>query len=565
MKTFCNPVNMIYRFLRSERKAVQPCREGSDPALVYWRGRYILATSKTSGIHWSDDLATWHFVPSALLPSEGYGPDLWVKDDDLYYVNGAPDGVVFRAVDPERDRWEAVGKIGYRPDPKIFVDRDDRIYLYYGSAVNRPLNAVELRTTDFTPCGPVVSLNAPDAARHGWERSGENNQFSDHALDVLGIRHPDLPDYRLESYNEGAWLTEHNGKYYLQNSLPATEFNIYCDAISVGDTPLGPFVFQPDNPLSLKPGGFITGAGHSCTFTDRYDNYFHVSTMRISRHHIYERRIGLFPAGFHADGTMFCHTRFGDWPHFVPERKLAAAEDTFTGWVLLSYGAAVEASSFEPGHEPELAVNENIRDYWAAVTSDPAPALTLALGFRAEIRALQLDIAEHGCRACSDGNPDGCARFVVESSDDGNEWHTLWDMGANIEDKTHFYRAAAPVRASWLRLRILSIANGGTAALSGVRVFGSAPLPVPSVPAGIKIQRRKNDPTIADIAWAMPDGAIGVNALWGLLPDRLHHCWQTLGVESLVLPSLDAGLEYFVALEAFGPGGIAPISEPVKI
>ena len=49
MKSYCNPVNMIYRFMRAERRATQPCREGSDPALVRWRGRYLLATSKTSG------------------------------------------------------------------------------------------------------------------------------------------------------------------------------------------------------------------------------------------------------------------------------------------------------------------------------------------------------------------------------------------------------------------------------------------------------------------------------------------------------------------------------------
>lgn len=566
MKSYCNPVNMIYRFMRAERRATQPCREGSDPALVRWRGRYLLATSKTSGLHWSEDLCDWHFLPSAVLPAEGYGPDLWVRDGELYYVNGAPGGEIFRAADIDSDRWEKVGQIGYLPDPKIFIDRDDRTWLYWGSAVNAPLQAVELNSKTFTPAGEPVHLNAPDPENHGWERSGENNLPVDNALETLGISHPDVPNYYPETYNEGAWMTCHDGIYYLQNSIPATEFNIYCDAISTGPSPSGPFEFQADNPLSLKPGGYINGAGHSCTFTDRYGNAFHVSTMRITRHHIYERRIGIFPAGFYPDGVMYCQTRFGDWPHWIPEAQLETPADLFTGWMLLSYRAETTASSSEPGFEPELAVDENIRTYWAASADDPCPELSLNLGDAAEIRAIQINFAEHHCQCSADELPQGCARFTVDVSDDGRSWHSIWDQRENREDKTHCYhQPAAPVRAQRLRVRIFAMGNGGRAALSGVRVFGSASTPIPAAPAEIKVQRRKSDPTIADISWRMPANAIGVNVLWGLSPDRLHHCWQTLDARSLMLTSLNANLRYFVALEAFGPGGVAERSPAVKI
>ena len=173
-------------------------------------------------------------------------------------------------------------------------------------------------------------------------------------------------------------MTKHNGKYYLQNSTPATEFNIYSDSISVGENPLGPFEFQKDNPFSLKPGGFITGAGHSCSFEDKYGNLFHMSTMRISRHFIYERRIGLFPAGFYDDGTMFCRTRFGDYPHVVPERKLHSVGryvQRLDAAIVIAVISSLPAK--KPVTKANFAVDENIRTYWAAEVSDPRPQLTL--------------------------------------------------------------------------------------------------------------------------------------------------------------------------------------------
>ena len=51
----------------------------------------------------------------------------------------------------------------------------------------------------------------------------------------------------------------------------------------------------------------MTGAGHGSTIADKYGNYWHASTMRISVNHDFERRVGLFPAGFDADGVLYCN------------------------------------------------------------------------------------------------------------------------------------------------------------------------------------------------------------------------------------------------------------------
>jgi hypothetical protein len=566
MKSYCNPININYRFLQPDRGATESCREGSDPAVISFQGRYFLATSKTSGLHWSDDLMEWHFIPSKVLPAEGYGPDFWIKNGNLYYVNGMCEGEIFRAIDIFQDRWEVVGQIGRLPDPKIYADDTGRIFLFYGSEVLAPLIVVELDPAAYKPISKEISLNAPDPTRHGWDRAGENNEPRPDTLNVLGINHPCYENYRPKTWNEGAWMTKHNGKYYLQNSTPGTEFNIYSDSISMGESPLGPFEFQKDNPFSLKPGGFITGAGHSCTFEDRYGNLFHISTMRISHHFVYERRIGMFPAGFYDDGTMFCRTRFGDYPHFIPERKLHWSDDTFCGWMLQSYRSKIMASSEDPGYEVAYAVDENIRTYWAANVSDSKPQLTLDLEVPTEIHALQINFAEHHCRAYADADPRGCAQFIVEVSDNADQWRTLLDMSKNSEDKTHIYTILdKPCYARYLRLTILAVANGGVPAISGIRIFGNAPVKTPATPTAVQVKRRMDDPMTADIFWKLPSGAFGVNVLWGLSPDRLHHCWQVLDAEKLALTSLDASMSYYIAVEAFGRGGVSRISEPVRI
>lgn len=80
--------------------------------------------------------------------------------------------------------------------------------------------------------------------KHGWERFGMNND------DTTTLR----------PFTEGAYMTKHDGKYYLQYGAPGTEFKIYADGVYVGDSPLGPFTYQPHNPMSYKPGGFVQGA-----------------------------------------------------------------------------------------------------------------------------------------------------------------------------------------------------------------------------------------------------------------------------------------------------------------
>ena len=113
---------------------------------------------------------------------------------------------------------------------------------------------------------------------------------------------------------EGAFMSKINGKYYLQYAAPATEVPTYGNGVYIGETPMGPFVYQQHNPMSSKLGGFITDAGHGSTIQDAYGNWWHAASMRISVNASFERRVGLFPAGVDEDGILYCNQNYADWP-----------------------------------------------------------------------------------------------------------------------------------------------------------------------------------------------------------------------------------------------------------
>jgi len=132
---------------------------------------------------------------------------------------------------------------------------------------------------------------------------------------------------------EGAWLTKHCSKYYMQYAAPGTEFNIYGDGVYTSNAPLGPYTYALNNPVSYKPGGFMNGAGHGSTVLGPQETYWHFGTMAQSFNINWERRICIFPTFFDEDGLMYTDTYFGDYPHLAP--SIPIKQGQFAGWMLL--------------------------------------------------------------------------------------------------------------------------------------------------------------------------------------------------------------------------------------
>jgi hypothetical protein len=534
--TICNPVNLSYRFCLDAPSR----REAADPTMVVYKNEYYLFASKSGGYFHSTDLIHWDLITTKDLPLEDYAPTAVVMHDTLYFMvsHGSP-LTIYKTADPKSGKWEvanAAFPIGMT-DPDLFVDDDGRLYFYYGCSNVNPIYGVELDTKTLNPIGKPAELFNSDKKNYGWERKGDYN------------------DQEENPWIEGAWMTKHNGKYYLQYAGPGTEFKSYSDGVYVSGKPLGPFKLGENNPVSYKPEGFIAGAGHSSTFQDKYGNDWHVSTMTISQKHMFERRLGLFPTFFDKDGVFYVYTGFGDFPFKVPTKKIAGPEELFPDWMLLSYNKPVEVSSELPDHPKKYAADENIRNYWSARTGDKGEWICLDLQKACTVNAVQIDYAENETNLFG-RNPDIYYQYLLECSNDNKAWKTLADKTQNKTDVPHDYvELKKPVKARYIRLTNYRVPSG-TFALAGLRVFGNGGGKVPSGVKNVKLSRSADDGCVVKLNWEKAPDAVGYNIRYGIAKDKLYQNYQVFGVDSLTIRSLNSHQTYYFTVDAFNENGI---------
>ena len=282
--------------------------------------------------------------------------------------------------DPKSGVWKAIPSILHDlQDPDLFIDDDGQAYIFWGSSNLYPLRGRKLNKNNrFLIEGEIVELLKLDMDKHGWERFGENHS-----------------DTILRGYLEGAWLTKHNGIYYLQYAAPGTEFNVYADGVYMADHPLGPYTYAPNNPISYKPGGFMNGAGHGSTVLGPGNHYWHFGSMSLSSVVNWERRLCMYQAFFDKDNLMWCDTRFGDYPHYAPGE--GGRQGEFTGWMLLSYKKMAIASSYQDSYHPNSVTDENAKTYWLAQYNTQNQWLQVDLETVSTVYALQ-KIGRATCR-----------------------------------------------------------------------------------------------------------------------------------------------------------------------
>jgi hypothetical protein len=575
-RVVCNPVDLPYRYqqikpLFAGSRMVH--REGADPSVVRYRDRYFMFVSMSRGFFHSEDLVTWAYQPTESLPALDYAPDVRVVDDRLIICasRNLRKGPFFESADPLADDFTLVTKGTFRFfDPNVFQDDDGQVYLYQGCSATQPITVSKLDRNTFARVGDSVQLLAADTSTRGWERTGEdfvapepNNLFEK----ALGDR----------PFVEGSWMTKHGDTYYLQYGAPGTQWNTYADGYATSKSPMGPFEYSRHSPFSSKPGGFIPGAGHGSTFQDIHGNWWHTATMRISVNNMFERRVGLFPAGFDDDGVLFCNQNFGDYPMNIPAGRFDPWGDAFAGWMLQSYRKAVETSSSAVGHPGELAVNEDIRSWWVAGSSNPGEWLTVDLGSVRTVHALQVnhgddEAATRAPRRASTGMVGGVMRAIypelhptevlVEASVDGEVWVVVDDTRGTGADAPHrFVVLPDAVEARYVRITGGAMPFGGPLTISGLRVFGTRD---GEPPAAVVPTANRVDPLSAEVEWAPVEGAQGYNVRYGIAPDALYHSWLIYDQASLRIPTLNAGMDYWIAVDSFGETGITA-GRPVQV
>lgn len=594
MKTICNPLDLSYRYQQicENGKAVS-FREGADPTLIRFQDRYYLFVSMSAGFWYSDNLADWKFHSDPDLLIYDYAPDVRQIGPYLYFCASrrGRNCPILRTKDPLHEPFEEVSAPFAFWDPDLFQDDDGRVYLYWGCGNTDPIYGVEMDPETMTPVGEKRELIFPQEKALGYERPGENGIVEPKEKSPLyqmlhRFENPETGELELpenlpagggftreklkkmyasfgKPYIEGAFMTKHAGRYYLQYACPATEYNTYSDGVYVGEHPLGPFVLQRDNPFSSKPGGFITGAGHGSTIKDAYGNWWHASTMRISVNHAMERRVGLFPAGFSEDGTLYCSQAFGDYPLEIPDHRMSP-EKIGPKWMLLNYHSPVLVSSTEEGSDPARAVDEDIRTWWSAGTALSGEWIVTDLAGEKDVRAVQISFADEDLSLPfpkeSYGDDRGVRRiecsekpshFLLEESRDGIHWNRIEEVYRECANA--YFEIPEGIRTRYLRLTAQSLPYGQRLRVSGFRVFGNGEGEKPARAEAGAVRTGALD---ARVYWKKDAHATGHCVYYGIRKDHLFHSWMVYGASEVTLSTLLRGEAYFVRVDSFNENGI---------
>lgn len=568
-ETYCNPLDIDYSYMSHYRASHDVSyRSGADPAVVNYKGKYYLFVTRSHGYWVSDDLSNWKFIrPQSWYFKGSNAPAAAVyKNKIIAYGDPSGRGTIIETDNPELGDWKTNFAVLNLPngiqDPDLFVDDDGRVYLYEESSNKWPIRVVELDTANyFIPRGEEKDLFTLHPDKHGWERFGQN-----HTSDI-------------DPYIEGPWMVKHNGTYYLEFGAPGTQWNVYADGVYTSKSPMGPFTYAPYNPVSYKPGGFLTGSGHGSTVKDNIGNYWHFATMAISVNYKFERRIGMYPAGFEDDGQMYVNTAYGDYPHYLDLSKARSHKKRFTGWMLLSYNKPVTTNSplvkkdinvvdeSEEGYMQEQIKDfsierindENIRSYWVSEANNDSIYVQVDLQKPMEVKALQINFQDFNSDIF--GRPDTLRQqFEIKASLDGKSWKTIADYSENTRDMPHAYiELNEGVRARYIRYDHKYLTNNYLA-ISEFRVFGKGEGPKPKTPKDFQVERQE-DRRNANLSWKKVKGATGYVLYWGIEKDKLNLSVLMYDEPNYELRALHTDQDYYYQVEAFNENGISEKSE----
>ena len=565
--TFCNPMNLDYGwgcFQKREKKA----RTAADPVIVLFKDKYYLFTTMDiGGYRVSDDLITWkdvYFNPeihaSALDIDHYVAPAVAADDNYVYFINFTRDRSkkkvdVIRSADPENGKWEKCGEVRRMADPCLFID-DERFYFYYGLGAEQSTTFFEVNPETFEEIEGTKKvlreyITDVKECTSGYH-FGRRELYDEIDASAWMGKFQKIP------CPEGAWIVKNNDKYYLQYATPGTICNWYCDIVMESDSANGGFIEQPYNPVSLKVGGFIGGAGHSCVFKDKYGNWWQATSMWIGNHDEFERRIGLFPVSFDAKGRMRTHTVLGDYPMLLPQKKFEPQDISAFGWMLQSFNKACMASSSLSGFEPEKAADENLRTWWSAESGNAGEHFVMNFGKKVQINSVQINFAEQDINPEAPKETDYHA-YKLYTSNDGHTWKLLADKSGNKTAVPHEYlELSKPVEASYMKVENVHTPKEGKFALLDLRVFGSGYSDKPGQVKELSVKRNQEDGRYASIAWNKAFGADGYLVRFGYQPDFLNQCIQVKGNETteLLLHILTKGVKYYYRVDTYNDSGI---------
>ena len=422
----------------------------ADPSLCCVDGQFwIYATTDCYGweagpfVAWkSQDLVQWSFrglIYPEIAGQRNWAPSSLVKRHGKYYLFFSKQLQIHVAVadSPEGPFRDALGgqplvAAGFRPtqsiDSEVLIDDDGQAYLYWGGG---PTYVVKLK---------------PDLL----------------ALDGEPVR---IPTNEKFGYVEGPFPFKRQGKYYLTGA--ASGYHNYHVIYGISDSPLGPFTFPDDNPLTLVDWeAGVWGPGHGSVLNVPGSDDWYLCYLRDFPREVVSpipRQVAIDRLEFYDDGRIkpVRLTRAG-----VPPREPAAREE-----VNLALGQAATASTSGGGQfgnrDASAAVDGTFATRWVAATAEPEQWCQVDLGQVRDIARCELFLEF----------PTKTYRYRLEHSLDGQAWSPYADSEAEQVFRSP-HVMSRQVRTRYLRVVFAATEPAGTLpAIWEFRVFSSAPTP----------------------------------------------------------------------------------------
>lgn len=197
--------------------------------------------------------------------------------------------------------------------------------------------------------------------------------------------------------------------------------------------------------------------------------------------------------------------------------------------------------------------------------------MRIDLGAEKVVHAVQVNLADHELAAMAPAVPDAQqkdhevrgiytglpdAQYLLEVSADGLEWTAIADTRlAGIDAPHGTFVLDEPARVRHVRLTGFEQPFGAPLTVSGLRVFGDGGGDAPAT-ATPSVER--TDDLTAQLAWEAVEGAQGYNVRYGSHPQKLYHSWLVYDQTELTVRALNAGVDYWFAVDAFNDSGVTP-------
>lgn len=189
-------------------------------------------------------------------------------------------------------------------DPAVFVDENDRAYIYFGGLWGGQLE--KWQTGEFIADAPDPDVNGPALGPIVAELSDDMLSFKSAPQEISIVDeqgNPLLAGDEDRRYFEGPWMHKYNGKYYLSYSTGSTHYLVYA----VSDSPVGPFVYKG---RILEPVIGWTTHHSIVEFKDKWYLFYHDSSLSEGVNH--KRCVKFTELKYNEDGTIVTIKPYGN-------------------------------------------------------------------------------------------------------------------------------------------------------------------------------------------------------------------------------------------------------------